>query len=320
MINHEEIVLSTWALGPTFRRQLRENILKLLEYKEIFKFVILTDYVEDFQDIKEFTPKCLAILDINEQRKGNAWSFKNEPIAEGLTDEEYTINFRQLISQGKGFSYSLHRFSLKWILNEGYTKVLFIDPDVHLQLSREGSSLQDFVNWYLPDCPNSVIGGGMSVTNAQINIDYFNYLKEEVNIHVPQPENFSYTDGPIRFWNFKTKSMFNKFLNIWEIGLRIQSDNSILHNGCKGGVFVNDETLFGAIYAILGMKVYPINHRACEIVHRIENRHFMPSWGNYKLYVNQKEFIKGNMEELKNHYENQNHKFDLDDEGNIKLS
>lgn len=320
MIKHEEIILSTWALGPTFRKQLKDNIFKLLEYEEMFKFVILTDYVADFLDIMLLSGKCLAVLDINEQRRGNTWSFENEPIAEGITDEEYTKNFRNLISQGKGFSYSLHRFSLKWILNEGYTKVLFIDPDVHLQLSRDGSSLQEFVNWYLPDYPNSVIGGGMSIVSSQLNIDYFNYLCQELDMYVPMPERFSYTDGPIRFWNFKSSRAFKIFLNVWDKGLEMQNKYPILYSGCKGGVFINDEALFGAIYAVLKMSVHPINHRSCEIIHRIENRHFMPSWGNYNLYENQKEFIKGNIEELKKHYENFNHKVDLDEEGNIKLS
>jgi hypothetical protein len=320
MIKHDEIVLSTWALGPTFRKQLRENILKLLEYKETFKFVILTDYVEDFQDIKELTPKCLAVLDINEQRKGNTWSFENEPIAEGLTDEEYTKNFRALLHQSKTFSYSLHRFSLRWILNQGYKKVLFIDPDVHLQLSREGSTLQEYVDWYLPDIPNSVIGGGMDDILAPININYFNLLCKELGVDMPMPSTFKYTDGPIRFWNFKTKKMFNKFLDAWEVGLRVQLSNPILHGGCRGGVFINDETLFGAIYGILGMTVHSINHRSCDVIHRIENRHFMPSWGSFKLCDNQKEFIETNMEELRTHYENFNHKVDIDENGNIKLS
>ncbi len=95
-------------------------------YDNIMNYVVLTDYPEDFTEFAEQTGKIKAIIDINKAREPYPWSPELEHIPSASTDEkEYGKQYVKNMSQGKMFSYSLHRFSFPTIAELGYNKIVF---------------------------------------------------------------------------------------------------------------------------------------------------------------------------------------------------
>ena len=76
-----------------------------------------------------------------------------------------------------------------------------------------------------------------------------------------------------------------------------------------------------AFYSLMNMKVNLVSHTAVHIIHRIENRYFLPSWGSFELVNTKKQFIRRYKKTLKEYYENQGWKVEFDkDKRNINLS
>lgn len=310
----DDVIVSFWAIGPTYRQQLHKTIQDYLNNKldKVFKFTILTDYVDDFKQLYNNTSECLAVLDIDQERSMYDWSFEYEAIPTAKTDQEYTAQFRSNLSNGKRFSYSLHRFALPWIIKNNYTKFVIIDPDVYFAFkSQDINTLQDYVNAYFlhGDAPSRtnevdyVIASGYAEERKQVNEDYFNLLCKYTNSTCNMPEIFCMNDGPFRFYSFETVDKVEKFFNTWNTGVEMmlkEPECAAAH----GPVFLNDEVLLGSIYSLLNIKVSPMNCMAAKILHRIENRYFMPTTGYYKLTDSLEEFLQVNHAELVEYYDN----------------
>jgi hypothetical protein len=313
-IDANEVVVSFWAIGPVFRNALKKNIEKYIQRFPVpFKFTILTDHVEDFEYIRELTDRCVAILDIDAQRKNYDWSFELEVIPTAKTDREYTAQFRENLRQLKRFSYSLHRFVIPWMAENKVTKFIMLDPDVHIQVKNPDiKTIQDYTDAFLvkntlPHKPpfteesNYVMGSAYWEADTELNTYMFGKLNELMGTDKTKPQSFGTNDGPFRFYNFKSVEDVSMFFNTWNVGVQAALTNYEFHTA-HGSIFLNDEMLLGTLYAWLGMEVCPIDHTAVTIRHRIENRYTMPSMGYYKLADTFEEFLEINKEELVQFY------------------
>jgi len=313
-INADDVVISYWALGPTFVNYLNKNLEdSLSKYPEFFKFTILTDNVDACSYWLEKTPKCLAVIDINEARKNYPWSFELERIPSGKTDKEYTTEFQSNLQLGHKFSYSLHRFALPWFIENNITNIFFLDPDVHLTMDHPlpEHNAQLYVDTYLnegtppyliTDEPNYMVGQSAYPCHEKLHNDYYRILKEKMNLPKEHPEYFYSTDGPVRFYHFENVDMVRLFFETWNSAVKIMLEEPEMRYNGHGGVFFNDEVLLPCVYHILDIKLSTLTHTAATARHRIENRYFMPSFGNYKLTDSYEEFLLINQEELKIHH------------------
>ena len=312
-INPEDIVVSFWAIGPTFIKQLKKTIDGYLtnNFGDVYNFTVLTDQPDKFQYLMERTPRCLAILDINEERKEFPWSFEYEKLPVGKTDEEYTAEFRKNLSSGHRFSYSLHRFALPWIIKNGYTKFIIIDPDVHFVFKHPNiESLHQYTNVFFSEGHepkittdiNYVLGTSYYSGTDLVYRQFYDAIVTEKNISNNPPTLFQTNDGPFRFYNLESTEKVSEFFDVWNTAIRLLVTDRQLSLIGQGSIFLNDEFLLGAVYAVLGLQVGPVPHPAINIIHRVENRHFMPSSGFYKLADSLEEFLKINQEELDKQY------------------
>lgn len=317
-IDANEVVVSYWAIGPSFRNALKKNIAKYLTAFPVpFKFTILTDHVEDFDEIKQKTNRCLAVLDINEQRKEYDWSFELELIPTAKTDREYTQQFRENLANNKRFSYSLHRFVIPWMIKNGVTNFMMADPDVHIGTKNPDiTNIQKYIDAFFTkdtlrrkdeftEETNYVIGSAYCESDSQVSIDLFNTLKKQNGIEKEVPIKFAMNDGPFRFYRFKSIQDLQQFFDVWNTGVQTSLTGSEFVTA-HGAVFLNDEILLGVTYSLLDIKVCPADHTAILIRHRIENRYMMPTEGYYKLTDTFEEFLSINREELIAHYTTRN--------------
>lgn len=313
-IDAKDVVVSFWGIGPVYRAALKKTIAKYMkEFPEPFSFNILTDYVEDFQYLKEQTDKCLDILDINEQRKAYDWSFELEPIPEAKTDREYTEQFRNNLRHGKLFSYSLKRFVIPWMIEHNVTNFMIADTDVHIQMiNQDIKTRQDYVDAFLTrnsldnmpeftEDTNYCIGSSIYQTKEPLNVEFFNDLKALHNIDKEVPEWFYVNDGPFRFYHFKSVDDLQYFFDVWNDTVKMAATD-VKFDKTRGPVFLNDELFLAAIYSVLGIQVCPVNHIAINIRHRIEERYVMPTMGNFQLGNTYEEFLELNKDELIAYY------------------
>lgn len=305
MILAEDVAISFWAIGPSYRNYLKRNIKHLLRTSaDVFKFTILTDAPEEFAEIKALTNKCLKILDLNEERKDCTWSFEYEVIPSEKTEAEYGREFRENLKNGKRFSYSLHRFAIPYFIKHNITKFFFVDPDVHFNFGGDGvSSLQEYLDKFftVDDSASHLFGVRLSTTRQKVNDDYYRILCEQLQINGDWPDDKPYpqADGPFRFYNFASTQELQRFYDIWNAGVKITLD----HEECwpaHGPVFINDEVLLGAIYSILHTNIYQTHHMSIYVLDRVDNRYFEPSIGGFEITDTYEEFLQVNKDILSN--------------------
>jgi hypothetical protein len=314
MIRPDDVVISYWAIGPTYVRYLNKNLEdSLAKYPQFFKFTILTDDVDAFSHLLS-EEKCLAIIDINEARKDYRWSFELEKIPSSKIDAEYTREFQQNLRGGVKFSYSLHRFALPWFIENGITNIYFLDPDVHLTMDwpLPKDDAQLYIDTYLitgtppylieKDDLNYMIGQSAYPVHEKLHADYYRTLQTALGIEQEPPEYFFSTDGPCRFYHFENVESLKLFFKTWNDAVKVMLTEPVMRYQGHGGVFFNDEVLLPCIYHIVGIKLSTLSHTAATARHRIENRYFMPSFGNYKLTDTYEEFLIINKEELDTHH------------------
>jgi hypothetical protein len=308
----DEIVACYWAVGPTYRTYLAKNIQETLKNSpEMFKFIILTDHVTDslFAELKN-SEKCLAILDINEERKPWPWSFEFEVIAKAKTDLEYGSEFKHNLYAPvpKKFSYSLNRFVIPWLIRNNVTKFFIIDPDVHLCVHRF-NSLQKYVDEVLYEHPvlnsrldrgedtptnkelyesgtSRVVGIQSSMVRKPINDLMHDLICSVIDEKIPYPEKYPQLDGQIKFYDFDTVQSLERFFNVWNETRRIEMlpENLRTVGAHHGPVIMNDEVLLGGIFFALKINVYVwLSNQSHYSRPRIENRWFEIIFADYKV-------------------------------------
>jgi len=275
MISKDEIVMSYWAIGPTYRTALRKNLEENVFNKEFFKMIILTDYPSDFEDYRTI-PNVLDILDLKEQRIKFDWSYEIEPVPTAKTVDEYGIQFKDMLRMNKKFSYSLHRFSIPWLINNGYHKFIIMDGDVHLNM--KNLDLQTWTNVFL-DVDAKVIAYGDEVKSGSEYDEFYTYLTSYLKQDTlfssilqfpPCPDKHLHHDGPFRFYNFDNIKEAMIFFSVWNSSVEYMLKYGIdLMYKCSmiGGVMYNDELILGTTNYITNCLHVPINGNAVNVHH-----------------------------------------------------
>jgi len=307
MISAENIVVSYWAIGPSFRRALLTMLDTAYKRPDMFKFIILTDHVSDFEELQTQNPKCIAVLDLNEQRAKYEWSFIHEPIPVSKTEREYASEFREILLTSR-FSYGLHRFSVPWLIDHGYLQFILMDPD--MAIGRRDITIQTWVDGYL-DLGVPVVAYGCVHSNTENHLEVYTAVCDALEAKFPYikaPRGIPYvvyTDGPFRFHNFNCPEAAAEFFQIWNFSIKYTFENIDLLNRVSqvGPVFYHDEFLLGIIYTALGISLGTIAGPAVEANHNIEHRYFAITQGNYKSALTHDEFLEINEFNIGGDYE-----------------
>lgn len=318
---HEQIVIATWGFGPTYRDRVKYNIEEAYNsgYQRLMKFVIMTDYVSDFTNLKpEIQDMIVGVFDINELRQQDDFSFQFEPIPKNVVDDaEYAKEWRSICDdQHQLMSYGLKRYLLKAIAEHTeYTKILMIDSDVELPYDRLVSGqLDERSFWAHLNTPENTIrgcgyeelrilrtgistfsgvfeligsksmGGTDSVKGLQAaTAVMYEYLRAHQRLNEFDPlERMPILEGPVRYFNFSSKERLRSFFNTFNHVMKIFLETRQLYscNTCGGYILCDYLPLS------LTMILEKTNsfHFAGQMYHfRIfhEDRFFGPSWTEY---------------------------------------
>ena len=315
---NEQIVIATWGFGPTYRDRVKYNIQEAYSsgYTKLMKFVILTDYVEDFSNMApELKNLIVGVHDINELRKDDTFSFEFEPIPVNVTnDEEYAKEWRELCDKNfKLMSYSLKRYLLKAIYETtNYTKILMIDSDVELPYNRLVSGQLDEKQFWahLHTPVNTLRGCGYEEFNLinippenrleliwsksvgyadskkaiqSMSIVMYNYYKQHNRLNeFFIRNNFPIVEGPLRFFNFSDRNKLIQFFNTLNDVTKLFLEHPQLYstNRC-GGYILCDYLPLSLALIIDDVKSFHFSGRMYHFRTFHEDRFFGPSWFEY---------------------------------------
>lgn len=297
-----EIIVSTWGIGPSYRKRVKNHILESINsgYSGILDYVVLTDYPEDFKDIEESTGKIKAIIDINDARKECEWSTNLEPIPSSKDEKGYAREYQNFSNEGKTFSYGLHRFSFPTISELGYSKIVFLDPDVKLRYDKIGKEMTEEQFWKEFNYPvNSMTGvaqGGVSIKEEKftwamamgydqstIALQVASLVLYKLNEIYNTPDkyplvcNMPITEGPFRFYNFSDSKSVKDYFEIWNKTAEIILSTPFLKNSqICGGYMLCDYMIVGIANLFWGMQVlnFPYNTVYDTFIH-FEDRFFL---------------------------------------------
>lgn len=307
----DDLVISYWAIGPTYRRELKENLEKQPLHEDWFNIVILTDYPNDFTEFFH-NKNILAVLDLAEQRKHHTWSVELEKLAPATTNEEiYSKEFNKLREVNEKFSYSLHRFSLPWIASNGFSNFVLLDADVRFTYTDGTDTIQymeEFVKYNLQkmptDCKMKLLPGRMiEGTDASVG-KMHDILADLVEKQFPEiliPRDFvniRIGDGPIKIGRFNNPSEVFKYFDVWNfLTKNIMGEHRYLltANHMMGPYVVNDELLVAFINRFLNINPEYSSVSCFRIMHNIfKTRYFAMVGGNYLPANSLEEFLKIN--------------------------
>lgn len=307
----DDLIISYWAIGPSYRRELKENLSKQPLDNDWFNIIILTDYPEDFVEFSS-NKNILAVLDIAEQRKKYDWSFTLEPLAPAGPDEAtYSIEFNKLRSENKKFSYSLHRFSLLWAAENGYSKIILLDSDVYFRdLEHATVNTQLWMDTFckvnfgtmksdekIKLIPNRFIAVSNEV--RKYNDIFADLLKDnfkDITIQAEIGDELFIGDGPVRLFNFEHSDELLQFFTVWNFVVQnLMSDtyfHLVMENNLMGPYVINDELTLSLISKFLNIRTdYNPTHGLAIYHNQFKTRHFALCNGNYKEANSLEEFL-----------------------------
>ena len=224
-----KILLAYFPIGPTFRDRLIYFFEKF-EFHNLFDILIVTDYVEYFD--KYVNKYNLTVIDINELRKDDNWSFDYELIPDEKIDEgKFALEMRSRIKLKTRFPLTLHRYIFSLDLLDNYKGVVLFDCD-----SRPCDSKDHIDKWalYLDGLKESRITTFRPYQyNKERDLNEFNgqllrfarELNKNLNLNCSVDYNFISTDGPMRVYNFYSKNDRLKFFNIFNEAVKLNFQN-----------------------------------------------------------------------------------------------
>ena len=297
MIAKDDIVVSYWAIGPSYRQALIRTLEQhVFSRSEHFNVIILTDHVDDFAKfITE--PRLLTILDINEQRKHYTWSSEIEPIPSAKTQQQYSEQFWEILRSGKRFSYSLHRFSIPWLVSNGYHKFILADGDA--RIGNTHTVLQDWVTDCL-DRGTKLVALGDVRKEGPLFDKFYRTMADVIQQKFPDitlqecPLIHEHQDGPFRFYNFASGYEAFRFFEVWNELVRYVLGENILslqETGMFGGIVYNDEFILSVVNRFLNITHQPISGPSIIVEHDpVDVRFYALSYGEYRVAATQEEF------------------------------
>jgi len=310
-ITKDDLVISYWAIGPSYRTQLKENLLKQPLDEDWFNIVILTDYPDDFAEFAD-NKNIIEILDIAEQRKEYDWSFVSEKIPPATMDEEiYSEEFNRLRRENMNFSYSLHRFSLPWIISKGFSKFVLLDADVYL--SYEGhTSTEKYINYFIQvnfdsmpeDSKMRLLPGRIIERDTAETGEFYDTLSALVEEEFPDISiaqdfvSINIGDGPIKIYKFDNLEEASKYFDVWNfVTKNIMGEYKylLINSNMIGPYAVNDELTIAFINKFLNIQPMYDVPRAFTVKHDIyKTRYFALTHGTYEQASSLEKFLEVN--------------------------
>lgn len=276
-----DIIVSTYGIGPMYRKRIIHNITKALDtgYDNIMPYIILTDKPDDFNELRDKTNKIIDVLNIHELRDKYApWSIEYEYISRELEEEAYAIDYRKNSLQlGNHFSNAVHRFSLPRIHELKYKKLLWCECDTDIRYDKIVSGeITEEKFWSVCDIPvNSVRGCDLQTWSHphdrhswdNENIIMGNILRfvmcqrhpEYLNTHQPEGPYFlrqshTQTEG-IRYYHLQNHEMVLTYFNLWDevMKLCMTTKEFATHLKIGGGYIYIDNTPITVVNDLLGI-------------------------------------------------------------------
>ena len=293
-----------WGFGPTYRRRIGHNIEKALStgYDDILEYIVLTDNVDDFWKgiSKQVKNKIVSVTDINKARESFLWSFNEEMVPTGDSEEEYGKNYVDGMQKGRMFSYSIHRFSLLELQRLGVTKFVIQDNDVDIRYDKIVNGIvteADF--WKEFDTPESSMKGchkeTVMIDNSgaileamaighnsndvfKISEIVFEHLNKVYGTKRTYDKHyFNITEGPFRFYNFKSVLDLGVYFETWNEILRLSYITpSIRTNMSCGGYMLCDFIPVGIANNYNGIEVLDFSSNFFKTNIYYADRYFMP--------------------------------------------
>lgn len=308
----DDLIVSYWAIGPSYRRELKENLRQQPLNQEWFNIIILTDYTADFAEF-EGNKNIKAILDLAEQRKAYEWSFETEPLPQATADEEvYSTEFNELRKFNRNFSYSLHRFSLPWVANNGFSKCILLDADVYFRVPEDVTKTEEFMDGFIKvnfdNIPSEskvkLLPGRIIEKTFGTLEEFFGTLSELVQERFPDtytPTEFTdleIGDGPIKLYKFDTPEQLQQYFNVWNFvteQVMGQHRRFLSENAMVGPYVINDEVTVALINKFTNVHaIYGAVH-GMKILHNVyKTRYFALLHGPYTAARSLEEFLEIN--------------------------
>jgi len=302
-----DIIVSTWGIGPTYRQRVIHNIVKALStgYDKILPYVILTDHPEDFFDLKSKTDKIIDIININDVReKFSPWSKEFEYISTENDQSKYGEDYRTKTNDGLRFSYGLHRFSLPRISELGYRKFLMCDSDTDIRYDKiVNGKVTETEFWEQFNTPvNTMKGCDIEIFNidaihywANGNIILSNILRYMLSIKFPQYSNnikllhptYTQTEGPFRFYHLKSSEMVKEYFEILDETTKMSLISYPIRQQLSPGVYMYiDNVLVSMTNEVLDITPMNFEHLWYTVNVYKSDRYFFPSGA--QTYVSEK--------------------------------
>lgn len=325
-------VISIWGFGPIYRRRVKLNILEAVNsgFDDIMDYVILTDYPDDFTDFAKENKCVKAVIDVHHERSLHPWSKDLEYIPPSFNDEKaYAQEYKQAMSEGKFFNYSLHRFSFPMIAALGYNKIVFMDGDVKIKYDQIGKNITKEEFWAAFDTPPNTMKGcvaesikfepqvdgstkfitsmGVGSCQSRNALQLANVLVyEAMGKYGPGKEYTHIVDqldvceGPFRYYHFESSDKVHDYFNVWNDNIRICLSNQIFRNAQMcGGYMLCDYIPVAATNYFFGIKVLNFPNTVYQRQIMYEDRVFIPPRAaglseNFQEALTQEEFMSVN--------------------------
>lgn len=300
-------IVATWGTGPSYRKRIIKNITDTINigYDNIMDYIILTDYPEDFYELRDKTKKIIEIVNIHDARKISPWSENTEFIPKSIDEynygkEYYEINYRNR----KLFSYALNRFSLPKISELGYNKFVLADCDVNIRYDKiisgevtenefwdqyntpvntmKGVDLQKFdirsANASEIDLPpNMRLLTDMEMCSILKYKLGEKYRDEYHKSGGPFTTDYTQTEGPFRYYHLTSPQMVRKYFDMWDEAMKILLEDRFL-SLCTvaGGYMYVDYIPFSMVNHMLNIKPIRFENKWFTVNIFFQDRYFMP--------------------------------------------
>jgi hypothetical protein len=300
-------IIATWGFGPTYRNRIKHNIQKAINtgYDNIMDYIILTDYPEDFYELRDKTNKIIDIINIHKIRpKYSPWSLDHEFIPQALDEENYAKEWVELRTQHKWFTYSLNRFSLPRISELGYSRFVMGDCDVDIRYDKivnKECTEEEF--WEQYNTPINSMKGCDYETHDLKNVDTSNIdlfrnhnlfsrivsgciMRYKLNEKFPEVyKNIKHlfsteiiqTEGPFRYYNLESSDYVKKYFDVWDEVMKINIQDKWLRELIYGSTYMLIDNIPVAITnEVLNIKVLEFSKFWHKVHVYYQDRHFFP--------------------------------------------
>ena len=316
---NNKILITQFALGPTYKERLLKNITTYKSY-DYFDIFLLTDSVEYFDSISH--KSNVIIKDIDEMRKSYPWSFDLEPLPKEKFDEvkyaeEFLLNNTQIPTL-------LRRFVFNWERVSEYDGFIFMDCDIIPTATDEVfQKLNHYFTTPFPDesLQNKIIVIPAGYYDDENTISFLKEFATTINNKYKITDSeikdqFIRTDGNFRSLKFPNKESIKIFSTLLDnIIYDILTDDQFFI--LKGHTMwrLHSEHILSIIFNLLGaesMSWSPelgLSNSLSEGSFRVdcypEDRFW--NWALNTVFPSQigkQDFIDKNYDELKKFYEN----------------